>query len=137
MSTDAKALGIGVEVELPYEEAVARTKAALKEQGFGVLTEIDVRATLREKLGAEFKKYVIIGACNPPLAHQALCGDDDVGLLLPCNVIVYEKEGGSVVRALNPVKAMGFFASAEVQDAGRKAFEALKRAIDAIGAGSG
>ncbi len=132
MSADAEALGIGVETDLPYEEAVIRAKEALKEHGFGVLTEIDVRETMREKLGAEFKKYVIIGACNPQLAHQALLGDDDVGLLLPCNAIVYEKEGGSVVRALNPLKAMEFFASPQVQEAGRKAYEGIKRALDAI-----
>jgi uncharacterized protein (DUF302 family) len=77
-----------------YDQALAATKAALKEQGFGVLTEIDVKATMAEKLNAEFRRYDIIGACNPPLAHKALSNELDIGLLLPCNVIVYETDGG-------------------------------------------
>jgi uncharacterized protein (DUF302 family) len=136
MSAQSEGLAIGVETDLPYEDAVVRTKEALKEQGFGVLTEIDVRETLREKIGAEFKKYVIIGACNPPLAHQALSADDDVGLVLPCNVIVFETEGGSAIRALNPLKAMEFFPSSEVHEVGRKAYEGIKAAMDAIASGA-
>jgi uncharacterized protein (DUF302 family) len=99
--------GIFKTTTMDYEEALAATKAALKEQGFGVLTEIDVKATMAEKLGVEFRRYDIIGACNPPLAHKALSTELDIGLLLPCNVIVYENDdGGSVVAALDPESMM-------------------------------
>lgn len=91
-----------VTVDLPYEQAVARTREALAEQGFGVLTEIDVRATLRAKLDAEMEDYVILGACNPSLAHRALEVDRKIGLLLPCNVVVRRSGQGSTVEALDP-----------------------------------
>lgn len=90
-------------VPLAYDEAVARTKEALSEQGFGVLCEIDLRQKLHEKLGVEFKRYVILGACNPPLAYKALQAEPEIGLLLPCNVIVYETgEKSSAVAAIEP-----------------------------------
>ena len=96
-------LGIRTKLNLPYEQAVQRTVEALKAEGFGVLTEIDVQATLKQKLNADFRHYVILGACNPPLAHRALSANLDVGLLLPCNVTVYEEDGGSVVTVIDPV----------------------------------
>jgi uncharacterized protein (DUF302 family) len=100
--------GITTTLNLPYEEAVAQTTAALKAEGFGVLTEIDVKATLKKRLDADFRRYVILGACNPPLAHQALTNELEIGLLLPCNVIVYENdEGGSVVSAMDPGVVLG------------------------------
>src|SRR5574341_1423709 len=83
--------GIGKSVALSYEQAVQRTREALQKEGFGVLTEIDVMATLKKKLDVDFKKYVILGACNPPLAWQGFQAEADIGLLLPCNVIVYEE----------------------------------------------
>src|SRR5207244_2196383 len=86
----ARTHGIGTVVSAPYAAAVERTRAAFKEEGFGVLTEIDVRKTLKEKLDADFRSYVILGVCNPPLAHRALSADLGVGLLLPCNVVVYD-----------------------------------------------
>jgi uncharacterized protein (DUF302 family) len=99
--------GFGVKTSLPYAEAVERTKAALKEQGFGVLCEIDVQKTMKEKLNADFRPYVILGACNPPLAHRALLTELDLGLLLPCNVIVYDEAGGAVVKAMDPEPVLG------------------------------
>ena len=86
----------------PFAEAVARVRAALKEQGFGELTEIDVRATLQEKLGETMEDYLILGACNPPLAHRALGVDRRIGLLLPCNVVVRSDGGDTLVEALDP-----------------------------------
>ena len=94
-------------LDLPYEEAVERVTAALKEEGFGVLTQIDVKATLKKKLDADFRKYVILGACNPPLAHKALTTELEIGLLLPCNVIVYEEEEGSKVSIVDPLSMLG------------------------------
>lgn len=103
-----QALGITIVLNLDYDQAVEQTIAALKEQGFGVLTEIDVKATLKAKLDVDFQRYVILGACNPPLAYQALSTDKCVGLMLPCNVVVYDNgDGASTVSALNPMAAMG------------------------------
>ncbi len=90
-------------VDLPYEAAVQRVTEELKNQGFGVLTTIDVKETLKQKLNIDFTRYVILGACNPPLAHRALDVEMNIGLLLPCNVIVYEKEGKTVVGAFDPM----------------------------------
>ena len=94
--------GRTVVIDEPVAEAVPKVKDALKEQGFGTLTEIDVQATLKEKIGAETAPYVILGACNPRLAHRALELEPDVGLLLPCNVVVRTHEGRTVVSALDP-----------------------------------
>ena len=95
--------GFSKKVSMPYEEAVERITEELKKEGFGVLTEIDVKETLKKKLNVDFKKYKILGACNPPIAHKALQAEEELGLLLPCNVIVYEKEGGSIVSVFNPM----------------------------------
>lgn len=89
-------------LELPYEQAVERVTSALKEQGFGVLTQIDVQATLKEKLNQDFRPYVILGACNPPLAHRALQADPTVGVMLPCNVTVEQVGSGALVSIANP-----------------------------------
>ena len=91
-----------IAIDMPYAEALARTREALAEQGFGVLTEIDVQATLRDKLGQEMEPYIILGACNPELAHQALEVDRGVGVLLPCNVVVTGRDEGSTVQILDP-----------------------------------
>ena len=94
--------GTQVRLDVPFDEAVARVRAALAAQGFGVLTEIDVTATLKAKLGELIEDYVILGACNPPFAHQALSIDRSIGLLLPCNVVVRASAAGTVVEALDP-----------------------------------
>ena len=94
--------GTHITLDEPFTEAVARVRAALAERGFGVLTEIDVTATLRAKLGEQIEDYVILGACNPPFAHQALEVDRSIGLLLPCNVVVRAAAEGTVVEALDP-----------------------------------
>ena len=96
--------GMGVDVALPYEQALERTTEELKKEGFGVLTTIDVRQTLKQKLDKDFRKYTILGACNPPLAHRALSAVTEIGVMLPCNVIVYEGDDGkTVVSAVDPM----------------------------------
>lgn len=99
--------GFGATLDLPFDEAVTRTRAALKDEGFGVLSEIDVRATMREKLGIDYERYVILGACNPQLAHRALQAEHELGLLLPCNVIVHEHDGKSAVAIVDPATMLG------------------------------
>ena len=94
--------GITIRTPIPFAEAVARVREALKAQGFGVLTEIDVQATLRDKLGQDIEDYLILGACNPPLAHRALDADRKIGLLLPCNVVVRTAGDQTIIEALNP-----------------------------------
>ncbi|MDE3056665.1 MAG: DUF302 domain-containing protein [Bacteroidota bacterium] len=95
--------GFSKNVALPYEQAVAKVTEELKKEGFGILTTIDVRKTLKQKLNVDFEKYIILGACNPPFAHKALQADEQIGLLLPCNVIVYEKEGRTTVGVFDPL----------------------------------
>lgn len=126
--------GFGVKVDLPYDEAIERAKAALKEVGFGVLTEIDVKKTLKEKLGADFRRYVILGACNPPIAHQAFEKDLNIGLLLPCNVIVYEEGAGSVVAALDPEMMMGVTGRDDLRPLADEAKGRLERALASLAA---
>jgi uncharacterized protein (DUF302 family) len=124
--------GFGTRVSLPFEVAVEKTKAALKEQGFGVLTEIDVKKTLKEKLNADFRPYRILGACNPPLAHRALSAELGVGLLLPCNVVVYEDGDGSVVEAMDPEAALGVVGNSALEPIARAAREKLQNAISSL-----
>jgi uncharacterized protein (DUF302 family) len=120
-------------VQLPYAEAVERVKAALKEQGFGVLTEIDVQKTLKEKRGVDYRPYIILGACNPPLAHQALTLEPDIGLLLPCNVVVYEAGGSeSIVEALDPEAALGIVGNPALQPIAREAKQRLEMALASL-----
>ena len=119
---------------VPFDDARARATEALKEQGFGILTEIDVKATLKAKLDRDFRRYVILGACNPQLAHQALEAEIGIGLLLPCNVCVWEEEGGSVVSIARPEAMFELVDRDEVQPVAKEADERLKRAMDRIGA---
>ncbi len=121
-------------LDLPYEQAVERVVAALKEEGFGVLTEIDVQATLKTKLNTNFRQYAILGACNPPLAHQALSTDLELGLLLPCNVIVYEEDGGSQVSIVDPISMLGVVENPELEPVASEARTRLRRVIETLNA---
>ncbi len=129
-------LGIQVHLDAPYEVAVEQVTAALKEQGFGVLTEIDVKATMKKKLDVDFQKYVILGACNPPLAHRALSAEPAIGLLLPCNVIVYEDEarGGSVVSLVDPIAMLGFVDNPALAPVAQEARTRLEKVAAALAA---
>jgi uncharacterized protein (DUF302 family) len=126
--------GFGTTLRLPYAEAVERTRAALKEQGFGVLTEIDVKQTLKTKLDVEFRPYVILGACNPPLAYRALSADLGIGLLLPCNVVVYDNgDGTSTVEAMDPEAALALVGdNPDVAEVAQQARARLRRALDLL-----
>jgi uncharacterized protein (DUF302 family) len=116
-----------------YEDAVSKITDALKEEGFGVLTEIDVKATLKKKLGLDFRKYVILGACNPPYAHQTLQADLDVGLLLPCNVIVYETDDQKAyISAINPVSALEVIKNEALRKIAKEVSEKLKRVVNKV-----
>ena len=124
---------IGTTLATPYEQAVARVKEALKNEGFGVLSEIDVQATLKEKLGVERGRYLIIGACNPALAHQALEAEPDLGLFLPCNVIVYEGPEGTQVSAIDPQSMLGPIANPVLDEIAAEVKRRFTRVIAALG----
>jgi uncharacterized protein (DUF302 family) len=124
------AYGFRTTLNVPYEEAIEKTTAALKEEGFGVLTEIDVKATLKKKLDADFRRYIILGACNPNLAYQALQNELEIGLLLPCNVIVYEiNEGQSTVSIVDPLSMLGVVESPTLDPIVHEAKTRLQRVI--------
>ncbi|HVC35540.1 MAG TPA: DUF302 domain-containing protein [Chloroflexota bacterium] len=129
MATQPTTYGFGQQVSLPYGEALERTKEALKAEGLGVLCEIDVQKTLKEKLGADFRPYVILGACNPPLAHQALEAEFDLGLLLPCNVVVYATNHGSFVEAMDPEPVLGLVGNPKLAPIAREVKTRLQRVI--------
>ena len=126
--------GLRVTVPLTYDRAVERTTAALKDEGFGVLTTIDVQDTLKRKLDVDFRKYTILGACNPPLAHRALQAELDGGLLLPCNVIVYETgPDACVVAAMAPLTMMGIVGdNPALATVAHEADARLRRALAAL-----
>lgn len=108
--------GFKKELDLGFDDALAKVTAELEKEGFGVLTEIDVKATLKKKLDVDFPRYQILGACNPSNAHRALLAEEDIGLMLPCNVIVYEREGKSVVSVIKPTVAMGMIENPELRE---------------------
>ncbi|MEQ8329536.1 MAG: DUF302 domain-containing protein [Longimicrobiales bacterium] len=116
------------------DEADARVRAALADEGFGILTEIDVRATLKKKLDADFRPYRILGACNPALAHQALTRETDIGLLLPCNVVVYEgdEEGTSVVAILDPEQQLAVSGRDDLDDLAGDVRQRMERVLAAL-----
>ncbi|MFD7412167.1 DUF302 domain-containing protein [Kitasatospora purpeofusca] len=124
--------GIAVTLDLPFAEAVEQVRTALAGQGFGVLTEIDVRATLRAKIGEEIEDYLILGACNPPLAHRALEADRHIGLLLPCNVVVRAVDGGTLVEAMDPQLLVQVTGKPELAAVADEAATRLRAALDAL-----
>ena len=131
---ETHAYGLGVTLARPYEETVEAVRGALGEQGFGVLTEIDVRATMQAKLGVEMAPQVILGACNPPLAHRALTAEPSIGLLLPCNVVVRaEDESRTHVEALDPGLMAGVTGNPELEEVAAEARERLSGALAALG----
>ncbi len=126
--------GMRVHLALPYDEAIDRVTAALKAEGFGVLTQIDVQATLKQKLDVDFRRYIILGACNPPLAYRAFSTELEIGLLLPCNVVVYEDESGegSVVSIIDPIMMLGIGINPALSAVGEEASARLRRVLDAL-----
>ncbi len=128
MTQPTTALGLTVHLSANYETALARMTDALKAEGFGVLTEIDVKDTLKKKLNVDFRKYKILGACNPPLAYRALSTAPEVGLLLPCNVTVQQLEDGPVeVSIIDPLAMMGFVGKPELEPIAEEARARLER----------
>ena len=122
--------GIRKALRATYDEALARIPEALKSEGFGVLTEIDIQSTLKQKLGVDFRRYKILGACNPPFAHEALQEDLAAGLLLPCNVVVYEGEDNrAVVMAVDPTQTVAATGNPKLGKLADKVKEKLARAI--------
>lgn len=124
--------GFSKSLDLTYEEAIEKTRAALKQEGFGVLTEIDLKEKLKEKLGVDFRRYVILGACNPQLAYETLQQEIDIGLLLPCNVIVYENDGRTVVSAVDAAKMLSVVGNPKLESTADKVNEKLRRVIDSL-----
>ena len=120
------------EVMLSFVDAVLRTKEELAKEGFGILTEIDVKTTLKKKLDIDYDNYIILGACNPPLAHQALLSEKDIGLLLPCNLLVYEDGSNVYVSAIVPSVAMGMVENLDLAEIAKEVDEKLRRVVDAI-----
>lgn len=130
--------GMSITVPLAYEQAVDRAREALAAEGFGILAEMDIAATLRKKLDVEFRPYVILGACNPPLAHRALLAEPDIGLLLPCNVVVYaaDEPGHSVVAAMDPVEALALTDNDGIGPIAEDVKGRLRRVLEAVERGT-
>lgn len=137
-TTTAAQLGVHVQMPCGFDESIARVTAALKEQGFGVLTTIAVDETLKARIGADFRRYTILGACNPTLAHRSLSADLNIGLLLPCNVIVYETEpgvggaGGTTVSIVDPVQMLAVAQNPTLQPVAEEAAQRLRTVADAL-----
>ena len=133
MSQAKPAIGLHVQVPLPFDQSLAKTVAALKAEGFGVLTEIDVQATLKKKLDVDFRRYVILGACNPPLAYRALTADLEVGLLLPCNAVVYELSPDECgIGLVDPISMLEILPNSDLEQVAREARTRLERVIEAL-----
>ena len=124
--------GYKKQVKASYEETVQKTRAELKKEGFGILTEIDVRATLKEKLNVDYDNYIILGACNPPFAYQAFQAEKDIGLLMPCNVIVYEQGGETFVSTMLPTVVMSVVNNDKLESIGNEIEQKLKKVVDSV-----
>jgi len=124
--------GFTKEMDIPYEKVIEQAREALKKEGFGILTEIDVREKMKEKLGVDMTKYIILGACNPQNAFKAIIAEENIGLMLPCNVIVYEKGSKTVLSVIRPTAAMQMVDNAELQRVAEEVEAQLKKAFDAI-----
>jgi uncharacterized protein (DUF302 family) len=124
--------GFSKTVNMSYEQAVEKVTAELKKEGFGVLTFIDVKETLKQKINVDFKKYAILGACNPPIAHKALQEEEQLGLLLPCNVIVYEKEGKTIVSIFDPMVMTWILENEQMKPIAAEVQEKLQRVLTAV-----
>ncbi|MFC1942752.1 DUF302 domain-containing protein [Chloroflexota bacterium] len=124
--------GYKKQVSLSYDEAISQAREELQKEGFGILTEIDVKATLKKKLEVDFDKYIILGACNPPFAYQALQAEKDIGLLLPCNIIIYENGGKTFISAIMPTVAMSMVQNEQLGGIALQVEEKLKKVIDNI-----
>ncbi len=127
------AYGFGHAVDMGFEAAVQQARESLKSEGFGVLCEINIKDKLKEKLGVDFSDYIILGACNPPLAYGALQQEINIGLLLPCNVIVYEKEGKTFVAAVDAAKMLSVVGNAALESTAQQVNEKLRKVVDNIG----
>lgn len=119
-------------VNLNFNDTVSKVKQELQKEGFGILTEIDVKATLKKKLNIDYDNYIIFGACNPPFAHRALETEKDVGLMLPCNVIVYEEKGRTNVASILPTVAMSMIDNSTLKEIAKEVERKLKRVIDGV-----
>lgn len=124
--------GLSKAVNLSYEQAIEKVTGELKKEGFGVLTSIDVKETLKKKIDVDFRKYIILGACNPQLAHKALLKEEELGLLLPCNVIVYEKENKTVVSVFDPMVMTKIIDNKELKPVAQDVKAKLERVFEAV-----
>ncbi len=124
--------GFGKTTSYGFQQAIDRVTDELKKEGFGVLTTIDVQDTLKKKINVDFKRYVILGACNPSFAHQALSAEEEIGLLLPCNVIVYEKDGATVVRVFDPMTMVRILENDSIAAVAKEVEARLRRVIAAV-----
>jgi uncharacterized protein (DUF302 family) len=124
--------GFTKDLNMSYGRAIDRVKDALKKEGFGVLTEIDIQNKMKEKLGIDMDKYIILGACNPANAYKAILSEENIGLMLPCNVIIYEKGDKTVLSVIRPSVAMQMVDNAELQKVSEEVEKKLKKAFDAI-----
>jgi uncharacterized protein (DUF302 family) len=124
--------GFTKEINKPFEESVNIVTEELKKEGFGLLTKIDVKDKFKEKLGIDFKRYIILGACHPKSAHKAIVAEENIGLLLPCNVIVYESGGKSIISVIKPTMAMGMIRNSELKEIAEEIEKKLERVIIAI-----